>query len=139
MKKRFLIALSALLIFGLVAVAFAYTRVNTAPETSSVSCPMHKDMAAGEHKDSCCNKADCCKDGKCSMGGDCCKDGKCSMGCCKDGKCSMGGACCKDKDSCPMKQKGDSKTTAENAAGESCCKPGAECCKGGGACCKHKS
>ncbi len=126
MKKR-LFALSALLIFGLVAVAFAYTRTNTTTEISaSASCPMSKQTAStGEHKDSCCGMADCCK----------------------DGKCSMVGACCKDKDSCPMKQKGESKSTDETGAattnavngGESCCKPGAECCKGGGACCKHKS
>jgi periplasmic mercuric ion binding protein len=48
-------------------------------------------------------KADCCKDGKCTMAGhdgkDCCKKEGAAMDCCKDGKCSKsghtGGDCCK--------------------------------------------
>lgn len=128
MKKRFLIALSALLIFGLVAVAFAYNRADNSNQNSATSCPMQKQTASTDkHSDSCCGMADCCK----------------------DGKCSMGGACCKDKDSCPMKQKGESTASGEMdlskvsfVGGDSssdCCTKGADCCKGGGAaCCKHK-
>ncbi|HEY0657035.1 MAG TPA: hypothetical protein VGD05_01100 [Pyrinomonadaceae bacterium] len=127
MKKKFLVVLSALLVFGLAAAVFAYNRTNNTNQTAAASsCPMHKQMASTvEHNDSCCGMADCCK----------------------DGKCSMGGACCKDKDSCPMKQKGESKTTngmdmskvTVVGDSESCCQPGADCCKGGGTCCKHKS
>ena len=32
----------------------------------------------------CCEKCECCKDGKC---GECCKSGECK--CCKDGMCKM--------------------------------------------------
>lgn len=136
MKKRLLVVLSALIIFGLAAVVFAYNRTaaNNATENSATSCPMHKQMAGSvEHKDSCCGMADYCKDGKCQMGGDCCKSGN----------------CCKDKDSCPMKKNTESKSNGEmnmskvtvvggEASGDSCCQPGADCCKGG-ACCHKKS
>lgn len=72
-------------------------------------------------------KADCCKDGKCTMAGhdgkDCCKDGN-SMDCCKDGKCTMAGHdgkdCCKDgkkMDCCK-----DGKCTKEGHNGKDCCK-----------------
>ena len=130
MKKRFLIVLSALLVFGLAAVAFAYNQANNTNQNSATSCPMHQQTASanGEHSASCCGMADCCK----------------------DGKCSIGGACCKDKDSCPMKQQGESKATSDmdmskvtfvggDSSAADCCKKGADCCKGGGACCKHKS
>jgi hypothetical protein len=128
MKKKVLIVLSALLVFGLVAVTFAYNRANNTSQSSEASsCPMHKQTASTDatQNDSCCGMADCCK----------------------DGKCSMDGACCKDKDSCPMKQKGESKTASDMdmskvtvvGGEESCCQKGADCCKGGGACCKHKS
>jgi hypothetical protein len=130
MRKRFLVILTVLFVFGLAAMAFAFNRAtnNNAPQTSAATCPMHKQMAttSGEHKDSCCGMADCCK----------------------DGKCQMGGACCKDKDSCPMKKTGDAKTDGEmnmskvtvvgGEKGADCCKPGADCCKGG-ACCHKKS
>jgi hypothetical protein len=133
MKKRILIALAALLVFGLAAVVFAVNQSqNHHRQTSASHCPMHKQNGAtvSEHKDSCC----------CGGGGmaDCCKDGECSTG---------GGACCKkDKDSCPMKQKDAQQATASvdmtNVTivgdGENCCQPGADCCKGGGACC-HKN
>lgn len=131
MRKRILIALSVMFVFGLFASAFALSRTNAAAEKTAVSCcPMHKqttESASGENqKDSCCGMADCCKDGKCSMGGD----------------------CCKDKGSCPMK-KNEEKQSAQtmdvskvavvtSADGDSCCQPGADCCKGG-ACCHKKS
>jgi hypothetical protein len=136
MKKRFLIALSALLVFGLAIVAFAFNRANNTNQTpaqTSASCPMHEQksasaaVAADKEKHSC-GMSDCCK----------------------DGHCKMGGVCCKDKDSCPMKNK-ENKENKENQAGtidyskiivsddsgENCCKAGASCCNGG-ACCKGK-
>ena len=78
-------------------------------------CKYDRDGVAA--KDACCSgdtkceehaakhtaKAECCKDGKCSMPGhdgkDCCKKDGAKMDCCKDGKCSMPGHngkdCCK--------------------------------------------
>jgi hypothetical protein len=126
MKKRILMALAAVLVFGLAAVVFAYNNHSQNHSAAAAHCPMHKQNGAmqAEHKDSCCGMADCCKDGKCSMGGACCK---------------------KDKDSCPMKQK-DAQTTSSvdmtNVVvvgdGENCCQPGADCCKGGACCNKNK-
>ncbi|MDQ3801466.1 MAG: hypothetical protein M3384_18750 [Acidobacteriota bacterium] len=135
MKKRILVALAALMIFGLAAVVFAYNQSqNHQPQMSAgAHCPMHKQdgASAAEHKDSCCGMADCCKDGKCSMGGSCCAK--------------------KDKDSCPMKQQKDARQTSSgvdmtnvvvvgdnNGGGESCCGTGADCCAKGGACCHKK-
>lgn len=128
MRKRILMGLAALLVFGLAAVVFAINQSQN-HHSSGSHCAMHRQNGSthAEHKDSCCGMADCCKDGACSMGGACCK---------------------KDKDSCPMKQKD---ATAETASvelknvtvvgdGENCCQPGADCCQGGGACChKNKS
>ena len=142
MKKRILIAFSALIVFGLFAAVYAYNRSATSHHTA----------------DSCCAMANCCEDGKCKMGGDCCakhkqetasaekKDSCCgSEDCCKDGKCSMGGECCKKHDSCPMKDKENttagidmSKVVVAGEA-ESCCTDGASCCNGGACCKKEKS
>ncbi len=128
MRKRILVVLSVMFVFGLFATVFALSGTNTSAEKTEASCPMHKqtaETAAGEkNKDSCCGMTDCCK----------------------NGKCSMGGACCKDKDSCPMKKSGEtesaqtmdmSKVTVVSD-GDNCCQPGADCCKGG-ACCHKKS
>jgi hypothetical protein len=105
MKKKFLIIIAALMIFGLAIAAYAFQAANAA--------------SAGT-KASCC--ADCCKDGHCKMGGSCC-DGSCPMkdkekkdttsamnlskvvvvggdgdSCCKPGAdCCKGGACCHGK------------------------------------------
>lgn len=132
MKKRILIAVAAVLVFGLAAVVFAFNNHSQNQLVSAAHCEMHKQngatvAATGEHKDSCCGMADCCKDGKCSMGGSCCK---------------------KDKDSCPMKQKNAENTAASvdmtnvvvvgATDGENCCQPGADCCTKGGACCHKK-
>ena len=126
MRKRILIAFAALMVFGLAAVAFAINQSQNQRRTSASHCAMHKQNGStvAEHKDSCCGKADCCKDGKCSMSGACCK---------------------KDKDSCPMKQKDAQAATSVDMTnvtivgdGENCCQPGADCCKGG-ACCHKKS
>jgi hypothetical protein len=134
MKKRILIALAALMVFGLAAVVFAYNHSQNHQQQMSAGahCPMHKQdgSTVAEHRDSCCGMADCCKDGKCSMGGSCCAK--------------------KDKDSCPMKQKDAQQTTSgvdmtnvvvvgdNNGNGESCCGTGADCCAKGGACCHKK-
>ncbi len=129
MRKRILVVLSVMFVFGLFGAVFALSGARGAStEETAISCPMHKQMAAvasGENqKDSCCGMADCCKDGKCSMGGN----------------------CCKDKDSCPMK-KTEEKQSAQamdmskvavvtSGDGDSFCQPGADCCKGGADCCK---
>lgn len=130
MKKRFLIVFSALLVFGLAIVAFAYTKANhnTANQTSA-SCPMNESKdatVAAEKEKNSCGMTDCCK----------------------DGHCKMGGSCCKDKDSCPMKNTENkekqtasvdySKITFSDNSGENCCQPGADCCKNGSSCCKGK-
>ncbi|HEX8288560.1 MAG TPA: hypothetical protein VF556_11215 [Pyrinomonadaceae bacterium] len=125
MKKRFIIALSTVLVLALAVVAFAYTRTNNTTTEMSASCPMHekKDAAASTEKEKhSCGMADCCK----------------------DGHCKMNGSCCKDKDSCPMKNKENqradvdySKITYTADGGENCCQPGASCCNGG-SCCKGK-
>ena len=126
MKKKFIIALSAMLVFGLAAVVYAFNRTETNAK-SSHSCPMqsHGETASTDKKDSCCGMADCCKDGVCKMNGE----------------------CCKDHDACPMnnkqkteKQAADySKITVSDVSGKDCCGSGASCCAGGGgACCKGK-
>jgi hypothetical protein len=130
MKKKIIIALSALLVFGLVAVVYAYNRAENTQEMAAHSCPMKKsgaETASADKKDSCCGMADCCK----------------------DGQCKMNGACCKDHDNCPMKdvQKTEnrqtvdySKITVSDDSGEDCCAGGGSACcaGGGGACCKGK-
>ena len=124
MKKKIIIALSVMLVFGLVAVVYAYNRTETTTK-SAHSCPMKSETASLQtEKDSCCGMADCCK----------------------DGKCKMDGACCGDHESCPMKNKQTSKDqsvdyskiTVSDNSGEDCCGSGASCCTGNGACCKGK-
>lgn len=130
MKKKILVVLSIMLVFGLVAGVFAISRTTATNEKTAASCcPMHKQnkadaTASTEKGDSCCNMADCCKDGKCSMGGD----------------------CCKDKDACPMKKKQETSSAQSmdmskvivSGSGDDCCQKGADCCKSG-ACCHKKS
>ena len=78
----------------------------TSTTTTKASC-----CKGGEEKcnHDMANKADCCKDGKCTKEGhngkDCCKDGKCT----KEGH--EGKDCCKD-----------SKCTNEGHEGKDCCK-----------------
>ncbi|MBX7173817.1 MAG: hypothetical protein K1X72_22800 [Pyrinomonadaceae bacterium] len=130
MKIKVLYSITALLILTLSVVVFAYTGNPTSIKT-----------------DSCCAMKDCCKDGKCKMGGecckdkdscpmmnkdskemssmnheDCCKDGKCQMDCCKDGKCTMG--CCKDGKCDMQAHKKDGEATAMKG----------DCCKGKDSC-----
>lgn len=104
MKKKFLILLIALFVFGLTAGAYA---IKLNPDSSNTIS-------------ACCNM-DCCKDGQCAMGGDCCKgrEDNCPMknkqtadtaatdmknvvvagggdSCCKPGAdCCKSGSCCK--------------------------------------------
>jgi hypothetical protein len=139
MKKKVLVAFTAILVFALTAVVFAYNQSQN-QEMSASHCEMMKKQQNGstvaadsrndaEHKDSCCGMADCCKDGKCSMGGSCC-------------------AAKKDKDSCPMMKQKDAQTSASidmtnvtvvgDTEGASCCQPGADCCTKGGSCCHKK-
>ncbi len=127
MKKKIIIALSAMLIFGLVAVVYAMNRTETNAKTAH-SCPMkkHEKVASKDKKDSCCGMEDCCK----------------------DGNCKMGGSCCKDHDSCPMKNNQTAKKQTADTdysniiygddTKESCCYPGSSCCTGGD-CCKGKN
>ena len=61
MKKKFLIAIAALMMFGLVIGVYAFQTNQTT-----------------NAKASCCAMADCCKDGHCKMGRSCC-DGSCPI------------------------------------------------------------
>ncbi|MEQ1705889.1 MAG: hypothetical protein ABL867_07970 [Rickettsiales bacterium] len=60
-------------------------------------------MSGMDMKMPCCEKCECCKNGKCA---DCCKDGECK--CCKDGMCKMcmgkmeGMSSMKEGEQCPM-------------------------------------
>jgi hypothetical protein len=60
-------------------------------------------MSGMDMKMPCCEKCECCKDGKC---GECCKSGECK--CCKDGMCKMcmgkmeGMSSMKEGEQCPM-------------------------------------
>jgi hypothetical protein len=73
MKKKMLIAIAALMVFGLSMVAYAYTKATrTASAPASCckgdSCPMKsKDASTGEKKASCCDDCDCCGGGSCPM------------------------------------------------------------------------
>lgn len=74
-------------------------------------------MSGMDMKMPCCEKCECCKDGKC---GECCKSGECK--CCKDGMCKMcmgkmeGMPSMKEGEQCPMcakmKQEKSSSTPA---------------------------
>lgn len=136
MKKKVIILISALLVFGLAIVAYSVTTSSAKSNTPTSCCAMKDCCKDGVCKmgGECCknhsakemsamhnhNGDACCKDGKCSMNSDCCKDGVCKMGCCKDGKCEMHkkdgeakGDCCQGKDSCPM-HKGEKKDKPNN-------------------------
>lgn len=118
-----------MMIFALAIVAFAYTNATQTTPTAAVSCPMMEKHHAATAETSA-------------------EKHSCGMeNCCKDGKCAMGGACCKDGDSCPMKSGENKETSAvdyskitfsDAAAKADCCATGASCCKSGAACCKGK-
>jgi len=119
MKKRILLVISVLLVFGLAVAAYAY-RANT-PDKAGMSCcckgadscPMMKDKTAGKDAASCCEKEDCC-----------CKGDSCAMT--KDKTAGKDAASCCDKDdkgaeSCPMmKDKKDDGKSGDKQK-HSCC------------------
>lgn len=109
MKKRIILAISILLVFGLAIVVFAYNKSNQSHQ-AEMSC--------------------CCKDGSCPMKN---KDTASTA----DMKecCDMPDCCCKGGDSCPMKKQGETSQTTDTknvtvvSDEEHCDK----------ACCKHKT
>ena len=120
MKKSVLITLAAMFVFGLAIAVYAFQANNlTTAGDKTAACEKHKSGAHSAHqageKEAHCGMADCCK----------------------DGKCAMGGACCKSDDSCPLKAKQKteneaasvdySKITFTDNSGEDCCASGASC------------
>jgi len=102
MKRKILVTLTALLIFGMFAAVYAY-QSGTFTGTGTTCCKHSKgDNASADGKDSC-PMTDCCKDGHCT------------------------GDCCKDHDNCPMKDKQESSETADTSkvvfagSSDSCC------------------
>ncbi len=125
MKKKILLAISAMFILALTVAVFAFNQSNGSSKTSADSCAMkgmNAQAADGQTKTSCCDKDDCC-----------CKGDSCPMK--KSGENVSADCCSCCDDSCPMKDK-ESKTASVDmknatvATGESCCN--------GGACCKSK-
>ncbi|MGI8640795.1 MAG: hypothetical protein ACR2MG_12725 [Pyrinomonadaceae bacterium] len=108
MKKRILLAIAVLLVFGLTIAAFAYNKTNTTNQAAM----------------DCCKKNDSCplknKSSDAAVKEDCCL---------KDDSCPM-------KDKQAQDSSVDMKNVTV-VSGESCCHPGADCCNGG-ACCKNK-
>src|SRR5688572_6022303 len=105
MKNRIIALLAIIAVFGLALFAYAQTAsVNSAGSSccSKDWCPMKKKDAGGKENASCCDKCDCCKEGKCTG------------------------------DSCPMKKKdGEARATSGSASdeGKNCC-DNCACCKG---------
>lgn len=108
MKKRILLAITVLLVFGLAIVAFAYNKTNHTSHKASMEC--------------------CCKDGVCPMKGKGAASGEQTASCCDSPDC-----CCKGG-ACPMKNKSDAAQTSDVdlknvtivSGEENCAK---ECCK----------
>lgn len=74
MKKRIILAIATILVFGLSIAAFAYTQTTgTNGATASCSCctgdscPMKTKDASGKETASCCDDCDCCKGDSCPM------------------------------------------------------------------------
>ena len=117
MKKKFLLAFSAMFILALTVAAFAFTQSNNSNETAADSCAMMKDLNAqsadGQPKMSCCDKDDCC-----------CKGDSCPMK--NQGENASASCCSCCDDSCPMKNKESASAvdakTATIATGENCYK-----------------
>ena len=123
MKKKILLAISAVFILMLGIVAFAVNQSNNSSKTAANSCAM-KGMNAqttdGQAKTSCCGMDNCC-----------CKGDSCPMKSSGENVSANCCSCCGD--SCPMKGKESASVATQNvtaASGESCCN--------GGACCKSK-
>jgi hypothetical protein len=124
MKKRILLALSVVLVLGLVMAVYALNRTNSSNAGVENSCPMkgmNAQAADHEGKTSCCDKDDCC-----------CKGDSCPMKAQGENASANCCACCGD--SCPMKGMNAQATGVDMknvtvANGENCCNGGA-CCKG---------
>jgi hypothetical protein len=105
MKKKFLIALTAVFVLGLAMAVYAYKQTNNANKAVTASC---------------CGKADSCpvKNHNASKT-------NLSVSCCDREDC-----CCKTGDACPLKNKQAQTETKEASvvSGENCCN-GAGCCK----------
>ena len=110
MKRKLLILVAALFVFGLTIGAHGVI------SNRSVS-PV---------KASCC---DCCKGKAGQTAAVDAKDSCCDMDCCKDDHCPM-------KDKQAADQSADMSKVVFVGGEDSCCSPGADCCKGGSCC--HK-
>jgi len=110
MKKKILIALTAVFVLGLAMAAYAFNQTNNPNKTASASCCNKSDACPLKNKNaqtvenhlkaSCCDNADCCcKGDSCPMKA----QGENSSACCGD--------CCGG--SCPMKNQEAQKTTAQ--------------------------
>jgi hypothetical protein len=111
MKKRILLAISAMFILTLGIVAFAVNQSNNSSKAATDSCAMkamNAQTADGQTKTSCCDRDDCC-----------CKNGSCPMK--SSGENASASCCCSNGDACPMKDKNAQATSVdmENAAATS--------------------
>jgi hypothetical protein len=65
MKRQTILAIAALLVFGLGNATFAYTQTTGTAVSCTCckgdSCPMKKKDASGKETASCCDDCDCCK------------------------------------------------------------------------------
>jgi hypothetical protein len=112
MKKRIILAISVLLVFGLAMVVFAYNKTNQSHH-AAMTC--------------------CCKDGSCPMkSGDTAATGEQKTACC-----DMPDCCCKGGESCPMKKQGETSQTESVDTKNATVVSGSEHCDM--ACCKHKT
>ncbi len=108
MKKRILLAISLLLVFGLTITAFAYNQASKTNQTAMSCCAKSDDCPLKNKNADSTAKEDCCM---------------------KDDSCPM-------KDKQAQTSSIDMKNVVV-VSGESCCQPGADCCNGG-SCCKGK-
>src|SRR5687768_4942161 len=72
MKMKMMIAIAALMVFGLSIAAVAYTQTAGAASVSAScckgdSCPMKNKNASAGEKTSCCDDCDCCSGESCPM------------------------------------------------------------------------
>ena len=109
MKKRIILAISVLLVFGLAIVVFAYNKTNNSH---------HAEMSC------------CCKDGSCPM-----KSGDAAAAGEHKACCDMPDCCCKGGESCPMKKQAETSQTESVDTKNATVVSGEHCEM---ACCKHK-
>lgn len=130
MKKRILLVISAMLLFGIGIAVFAYNTTGTDTAAAACcckgdSCPMKKKDASAtattREKASCCDDCDCCKGDSCPMK--------------KAGAASHAEMKMEGHESCPMMKKADA-SASMTAHHEAAAKDGTCSC----ACCaKHKT